>query len=177
MKTSAFLLPLAAALAGAVDITPYDPAPQVEAAFGDFLVGFYMAMEDQSTNDTFTDFWPPNGLGQFIYQNCSFPGPANILGIKQSLLPRMGNKLMWDLVRSASVVGETAGDKTYLAEIVIQTSYPSGNCSQAYGDARFTILKDEQGTPRLTPHSGSLSVYNLTVSTTDSPTDIACTLK
>lgn len=42
------------------------------------------------------------------------------------------------------------------------------------GSAAFTVLKDAQGTPRLEPHSESLSVYGLTVSTTDSPTDIPC---
>ncbi|KAK1595644.1 uncharacterized protein LY79DRAFT_510874 [Colletotrichum navitas] len=176
MKIPAALLPLAAALTGAVDLASYQPAAGVEAGFSGFLKEFYTTMEDQSATDTFTDFWPSNGLGEFIYQGSPFPGPTNILGIKQALLPRMGNKLLWNLIRGASVVSDAAGEKTYLVEIVIQTSHPAGNCSQAYGDARFTMLKDEDGFPRLTPHSGSLSQYNLTVSTTDSPTDIPCTL-
>ncbi|KAK1995126.1 hypothetical protein LX36DRAFT_751302 [Colletotrichum falcatum] len=176
MKTPVALLTLAAALAGAVDMTPYEPAADVEAGFADFLIGFYMTMENQTATDTFTDFWPANNLGELVYDGCSFPGAANILGMKQVMLPRNGDKILWNLIRNASVVEDTAGDKTYLAKIVVQTSYPAGNCSQTYGDARFTILKDEEGVPRLKPHSGSLSLYNLTVSPTESPTNIACTL-
>ncbi|KAK2009719.1 hypothetical protein LZ32DRAFT_693824 [Colletotrichum eremochloae] len=177
MKTSAVLLPLAAAaLAGAADISSYQPAAGVDPAFRDFLVEFYAVMEDQTTNDTFTDFWPSNGLGEFIYNNCTFPGPANVLGIKQVLVPRMGDTLLWHLIRNASVIANTAGDKTYQVDTVIQTSTPTGNCSQAYGDARFTILKDAKGVPRLTPHTGGLSIYNLTVTQPNSPSDIACAL-
>ncbi|EFQ36323.1 hypothetical protein CGRA01v4_10678 [Colletotrichum graminicola] len=172
MKTSAALLPLAAVLAGAVDMASYQPAAGVEVGFGDFLKEFYTTMENKSATDTFTDFWPADDLGDFFYQGHPFPGSNNILGIKQALLPQRGDMVLWDLVRNASVVSDSVGEKTYQVEIVIQTSYPTGNCSQAYGDATFTMLKDQHGFPKLIPHSGSLSQYNLTVSTTGSPTCI-----
>ncbi|KAK1981151.1 hypothetical protein LZ30DRAFT_593355 [Colletotrichum cereale] len=156
-------------------MAPYRPAAGVDPAFGAFLIEFYSVTEDQFATDIFTNFWPADGSGESIYEDRVFPGPANILGIKQSLLPPSGNKFWWHLIRDVSVVAETPADKTYLAKIVIQSTYTAGNCSQAYGDASFTILKDDKGTPRVTPHSGSLSVYKLTVSPAESPTDIGCT--
>lgn len=44
------------------------------------------------------------------------------------------------------------------------------------GNASFTLLKGDDGLPIMTPHSQALTIYNLTVSTTASPTDIACTV-
>lgn len=42
------------------------------------------------------------------------------------------------------------------------------------GTPRFTVTKDSAGVANLTPHTEALTVYNLTVSTTNSPTDIPC---
>ncbi|KAF5515570.1 hypothetical protein CGCS363_v000185 [Colletotrichum siamense] len=170
MKPST-LLPLLP-LVAAVDMAPYKPAANVDAAFAPFVEAYYLASEDKAATTTFTDFWP--ATGQLIIAGRTFSGYAAMLGVKQSLLPPAGDKSWWHLIRGASVAGETAESKTFVAEIVIQTTYVGGNCSQAYGSASFTVLKDAQGAPRLEPHSESLSVYNLTVSTTDSPTDIPC---
>ncbi|WQF84514.1 hypothetical protein CDEST_09528 [Colletotrichum destructivum] len=176
MRFPTALLPLAAALVAAVDMAPYVPAAGVDAAFADFVEAYYLASEDQFATTSFTDFWPADNTGVLVIAGRAFPGAASILGVKQSLLPPGGDKSWWHLIRGAAVEAETAADKTFVAEIVIQTTYVGGNCSQAYGDARFTVLKDEVGSARLKPQSGSLSVYNLTVSTTDSPTDIPCSL-
>lgn len=54
-----------------------------------------------------------------------------MLGVKQSLLPPAGDKSWWHLIRGASVAGETAESKTFVAEIVIQKTHVGGNCSQA----------------------------------------------
>ncbi|KAF9873878.1 hypothetical protein CkaCkLH20_08612 [Colletotrichum karsti] len=164
MKPS-HLLPLVplVPLVAAVDMTPYKPSPDVDAAFAAFVEEYYLTSEDKNATTTFTDFWPADN-GQLIIAGRTFSGSAAMLGVKQSLLPPAGNKSWWHLIRGASVAGESGESKTFVADIVIQTT----------GNASFTILKDEQGSPRLEPHSGSLSVYNLTVSTTDSPTDIPC---
>ncbi|KAF0324415.1 hypothetical protein GQ607_008364 [Colletotrichum asianum] len=160
MKPST-LLPLLP-LVAAVDMAPYKPAANVDAAFAPFVEAYYLASEDKAATTTFTDFWP--ATGQLVIAGRTFAGYAAMLGVKQSLLPPAGDKSWWHLIRGASVAGETAESKTFVAEIVIQTT----------GSASFTILKDAQGAPRLEPHSESLSLYNLTVSTTDSPTDIPC---
>ncbi|KAK1982767.1 hypothetical protein LZ30DRAFT_589911 [Colletotrichum cereale] len=153
-------------------MAPYKPGAGVDVAFADFVSEYYRISEDKNATTTFTDFWPSNG--NLIIAGRSFHGSAAMLGVKQSLLPPTGNKSWWHLIRSASVSSETDSVKTFVAEIVIQTTYVGGNCSQAYGSAGFTVLKDIQGKPRLEPHSESLSIYNLTVSTTNSPTDIPC---
>ncbi|KXH53659.1 hypothetical protein CSIM01_07697 [Colletotrichum simmondsii] len=171
MKPST-LLPLSATLVAAVDMAPYKPSAGVDVAFADFVSEYYRTSEDKAATTTFTNFWPASG--KMILAGRTFEGATAMLGVKQSLLPPNGNKSWWHLIRGATVGGETETDKTFVAEIVVQTTYVGGNCSQAYGSAAFTVLKDAQGTPRLEPHSKSLSVYNLTVSTTDSPTDIPC---
>ncbi|GKT40478.1 uncharacterized protein ColSpa_00659 [Colletotrichum spaethianum] len=172
MKTPTALFFLAAALVNAVDMAPYKPAADVDATFAKFVEEYYLTSEDKDATTSFTNFWPADG--KLIIAGRTFVGSSAMLGVKQSLLPPGGNKSWWHLIRGATVAGETEAEKTFVAEIVIQTTYIGGNCSQAYGNASFTILKDAQSTPRLEPHSESLSVYNLTVSTTYSPTDIAC---
>ncbi|KXH62873.1 hypothetical protein CSAL01_10604 [Colletotrichum salicis] len=162
MKSSTTLLSLTATLAAAVDMTPYKPSAGVDVAFADFVSEYYRTSEDKAATTTFTNFWPADG--RMILAGRTFSGSTAMLGVKQSLLPPTGNKSWWHLIRGATVGGETETDKTFVAEIVVQTT----------GSAAFTVLKDAQGTPRLEPHSESLSVYNLTVSTTDSPTDIPC---
>jgi hypothetical protein len=54
-----------------------------------------------------------------------------MLAVKQALLPVDGNKAWWHLIRGSEVVGEASDSKTYVANIVIQTTYTPGNCSQA----------------------------------------------
>ena len=60
-----------------------------------------------------------------------FDGYKNILAVKQKLLPEGGNKKWWHLIKTAAVAAETATDKTYLASMIVQTTYTPGNCSQA----------------------------------------------
>ncbi|KAF6823380.1 hypothetical protein CMUS01_10717 [Colletotrichum musicola] len=172
MKPSTAILTLSAALVSAVDMAPYKPSAAVDAAFAKFVQEYYLTSEDKNATTSFTDFWPADGT--LVIAGRTFTGSASILGVKQSLLPPGGNKSWWHLIRGASVAGETGEEKTFVADVVIQTTYVGGNCSQAYGNASFTVLKDTSGVARLEPHSGSLKVYNLTVSTTESPTDIPC---
>ncbi|OLN97108.1 hypothetical protein CCHL11_02048 [Colletotrichum chlorophyti] len=169
-STAAFLL--SSAVVAAVDMAPYKPDANVDKAFAKFVEEYYLTSEDKSATTAFTNFWPADG--QLILAGRTFSGSAAMLAVKQSLLPPGGNKSWWHLIRGASVAGESEESKTFVANIVIQTTYVGGNCSQAYGNASFTILKDDQGSPRLEPHSESLSVYNLAVSTTESPTNIPC---
>ncbi|OHE96234.1 hypothetical protein CORC01_08452 [Colletotrichum orchidophilum] len=172
MKSTPALLALSASLANAVDMASYEASPGVDAAFANFVSEYYLVSEDKAATTSFTNFWPSDG--KLILAGRTFSGYTAMLAVKQSLLPPNGNKSWWHLIRGATVSGETDADKTFVADIVIQTTYVGGNCSQAYGNASFTVLKDAQGVPRLEPHSESLSVYNLTVSTTESPTDIPC---
>ncbi|KAK2038318.1 hypothetical protein LZ31DRAFT_533617 [Colletotrichum somersetense] len=163
---------LTAALVSAVSMELYKPAAGVDPAFAKFVEEYYLTSEDKEATTSFTNFWPPDG--KLILAGRTFLGYSAMLSVKQELLPPAGNKSWWHLIRGATVADESETTKRYVADIVIQTTYVGGNCSQAYGNASFTILKDGQGIPRLEPHSESLSVYNLDVSTTDSPTDIPC---
>ncbi|KAL0938562.1 uncharacterized protein CTRU02_205172 [Colletotrichum truncatum] len=173
MKATTALFALATVVS-AVDMAPYKPDADVDAGFTKFVEEYYRISEDKTATTSFTNFWPADG--QLVIAGRTFSGSAAILGVKQSLLPPAGNKSWWHLIRGASVAGESDDSKTFVANIVIQTTYVGGNCSEAYGNASFTVLKDAQGSPRLEPHSESLRLYNLTVSTTQSPTDIPCSL-
>lgn len=53
--------------------------------------------------------------------------------------------------------------------------WPANAFDLCSGKAAFTVLKDSSGLPILTPHEQNLAVYNLTVNTSASPTDEACT--
>ncbi|KAG8165191.1 hypothetical protein KVR01_005466 [Diaporthe batatas] len=173
MKPTTVFILSAASLASAVDMSPYKAGVGVDEGFATFVEEYYRISEDKTATNTFTDFWTTDG--ELIIAGNTYKGYNAMLGVKQALLPVDGNKAWWHLIRGSEVVGEAADSKTYMANIVIQTIYTPGNCSQAYGNASFTLLKGDDGLPILTPHSQALTVYNLSVSTTASPTDIACT--
>ncbi|TDZ29779.1 hypothetical protein C8035_v004213 [Colletotrichum spinosum] len=172
MKPSTALLAVYAAAVSAVDMKPYKPAPNVDAAFAKFVEEYYRTSEDKTATTAFTNFWPPDG--ELVVADIRVTGSRDILGIKQALLPLDQDKTWHHLIRGATVAGDTKESKTFVANIVIQTTYALDGCSQAYGNASFTILKDAEGVPRLTPHSESLSSYKLAVSTVESPTNIPC---
>lgn len=85
--------------------------------------------EDSYATDNLTDFWPSDG--QMILAGHEYVGIDKILAVRQALLPPGGTKSWWHIIRSSSVVSEDDSFKTYEAEIVIQTTYEGGNCSQA----------------------------------------------
>lgn len=130
MKPAAALLALStAALVGAVDMAPYKPDAGVDVAFTKFVEEYYLTSEDKSATTSFTNFWPADG--RLIIAGNAFSGSAAMLAVKQNLLPPAGNKSWWHLIRGASVAGESDESKTFVADIVIQTTYVGGNCSQA----------------------------------------------
>ncbi|PBP21706.1 hypothetical protein BUE80_DR007596 [Diplocarpon rosae] len=166
-------LALLAPVAQAVNMTNYAPSPDVEEGFKEFVQFFYFTSESTTSTTSYTDFWPKDG--RMILAGYEFQGVENILREKQKLLPRGGNKRWWHLIRGAVVKEETAANKTYAVDVVIQTTYIGGNCSEAYGNAAFTIFKDADGVPELEPFTGSMSLYNLTVTPLTSPTTFPCT--
>ncbi|PVH98872.1 hypothetical protein DM02DRAFT_530323 [Periconia macrospinosa] len=151
----------------------YEAGQGVDAGWEAFVKEYYLTSEDKTSTDQFTNFWTTNGTMRLA--GTSYQGYENMLAVKQFLLPVDGNKSWWHLINGSSIRDETADNKTFVQSIVVQTTYSPGNCSQAYGVAAFTVLKDASGKARLDPHSQSLSLYDLSVSTTASPTDIACT--
>ncbi|CZS92670.1 uncharacterized protein RAG0_03209 [Rhynchosporium agropyri] len=176
MKTSSYAGALLALMgaAQAVDMSPYKAGPNVEAGFATFVKEWYRTSEDKASTTSYTDFWVPV-TGELILAGNKFVGYHDMLAVKQKLLPPGGNKAWWHLIKDSKITGETATNKTYVADIIIQTTYTPGNCSQVYGAAAFTILKNHAGVPILTPHSQAVSLYNLTVSDVRSPTDVPCT--
>ncbi|KAK8028350.1 hypothetical protein PG991_005406 [Apiospora marii] len=194
MKYSTSLLAIVGlAAASPVDMGPYKPDSDVDAAFSSFVkeYGFsdpyeadvhqrlissnryYRVSEDEAATTSFTDFWPADG--SLVAAGNTFKGSASILTVKQKLLPPEGNKAWWHPILGANVVSEDSKTKTINAKIIIQTTYTPGNCSQAHGNAAFTVAKDADGVPNWTAHTGCLLVYNLTVNTIQTPTDEACT--
>ncbi|KAL2071331.1 hypothetical protein VTL71DRAFT_12566 [Oculimacula yallundae] len=168
------LLALLLGAAQAVDMANYKAGSNVEAGFATFVKEWYRTSEEKASTTTYTDFWVPD-TGSMILAGNKFVGYKDMLAIKQKLLPPNGNKAWWHLIKGSKISGETATDKTYVADIVIQTTFTPGNCSQATGAATFTILKDKAGVPTLKPHSKAVSLYNLKVSDVNSPTNVACT--
>lgn len=90
---------------------------------------YYAISEDASTTTTYTDFWPSDG--EMILAGNHYSGTDQILAVRQKLLPNDGTKAWWHLIRGAEVESEAEDSKTYVAEVVIQTTYTPGNCSQA----------------------------------------------
>ena len=154
-----------------VDMSPYKAGNKVDPAFAGFVKEWYQISEDHKATTTFTDFFAPNG--QLIAAGKPYTGKG-ILAVKQALLPPNGNKVWWHLIEDATFVGEDANSQTVNAKITIQTIYHPGNCSQAHGNAAFTVAK-ANGVPNWTAHTHGLLVYNLTVNTVKSPTDEPCT--
>lgn len=100
-----------------------------EEALKNVVCRYYVISEDQYSTSNFTDFWPADGT--MILAGNEYVGTDKILAVKQALLPPGGDKSWWHLIRSSAIVSEDDTSKTYEAEIVIQTTYVGGNCSQA----------------------------------------------
>ncbi|KAK7707975.1 hypothetical protein SLS64_006797 [Diaporthe eres] len=116
-------------LVSAVDMSPYKAGAGVEDGFATFVEEYYRISEDKTATTTFTDFWTTDG--ELIIAGNVYQGYDAMLAVKQALLPVDGNKSWWHLIRGSELVGEAADSKTYVADIVIQTTYTPGNCSQA----------------------------------------------
>ncbi|CAG8953960.1 hypothetical protein HYFRA_00009059 [Hymenoscyphus fraxineus] len=176
MKSASAVLALLVAAAQAVDMKIYKETPDVDAGYRDFVEEYYATSEDATATTTYTDFWPSDDSGIMILAGSRFEGAKNISAVKQRLLPPNSGKSWWHILVGSSVKpgSETDKSKTFTTEMVVQTTYVGGNCSEALGHAEFTILKGEDGSLNLEPHKGGLGMYNLTVSDTRSPTDVPC---
>ncbi|CAG8955713.1 hypothetical protein HYFRA_00010979 [Hymenoscyphus fraxineus] len=132
---------------------------------------FYKTTEDKKATDTYADFWTKDGTESVILGGETFPGSFFIISMKQRQLPILGSKSLLHIVNNASVVKDTPESKIYRADYILQTT--NTDCSEVNGVAEFTILKTD-GKPGLTPHSGSMRLYNSTISPTKTPTDVPC---
>ncbi|KAL8284580.1 hypothetical protein RB600_009137 [Gaeumannomyces tritici] len=171
--TAAALFAASLVAATPVDMGPYKAGAKVDPAFAKFVEEYYRVSEDKLSTTALTDLFSADG--QLIAAGNPFRGAKGILGIRQALLPPNGNKAWWHLIESATFVGEDAKTQTVSAKIVVQTTFTPGNCSQAHGNAAFTVAKDAKGVPNWVPHTGGLLVYNLTVNTIQTPTNEPCT--
>lgn len=58
-------------------------------------------------------------------------GAADIVALKEYLMPTAGSKIWDHLPNITTVYSETDVNKTYAVEGVIESTYVNGNCSQA----------------------------------------------
>lgn len=128
--TATTLLSLAS-LAAAVDMTLYKAGAGVDAAFKDFVAEYYLVNEDKTASATFLDLWTTDA--RMILQGNVYNGAEAMLKVRNTLLPATGtpSKAWWHYVTDAEVVTDAADSKTFLATIIVQTTYLPGNCSQA----------------------------------------------
>ncbi|POS75188.1 hypothetical protein DHEL01_v206417 [Diaporthe helianthi] len=114
--------------------------------------------------------------GLMIIEGNVHQGYDAILKVKQELLSVGGNKTWWHSIRGSTVVDEAADLKTYMADVVTETTSQLANfCFRSFSNASFTLSKGDDGLPILTPHSQALMLFNLTTSTTASEKEGACT--
>jgi len=152
----------------------YSASSDVEAAFKPFLERLYTAAEDPVSTTGFTDYFPSDG-SLIVLKNIAV-GATEILALKRELLPVDGSK-HWDhFPNTTTLYSRTTTQTTYQVWGTIQTTYNGGNCSQAYYQSHFTVLKDPAtGVPNFMPLSRNLKTYDDYVVSPDfSPTDIEC---
>lgn len=77
----------------------------------------------------FTDFFTP--AGRLIVLGNVATGPAEIVALKQELLPPAGTKHWNHRPNATTVADETAAAKTYQVLGIIESRFDGGNCSQA----------------------------------------------
>ncbi|KAF1934782.1 hypothetical protein EJ02DRAFT_439654 [Clathrospora elynae] len=160
-------------VAASVDMSRYSAGPGVNPGFKSYLKELYASAEDPSATKTFTNFFTTDG--QLIVLANTATGSDQIIALKQELLPQLGNKHWNHIPNVTTIASETSAKKTYQVLGVIETTFDSGNCSQAYYSSRFTVTKDASGLPQLTPHAGNLVSYDdFVVNPSKSPTSIAC---
>lgn len=78
---------------------------------------------------SFTDYFIPSGA--LIVLGNKATGPAEIVALKEYLMPTDGSKIWHHLPNVTTVYSETDVNKTYAVEGIIETTYVNGNCSQA----------------------------------------------
>ncbi|TLS27357.1 hypothetical protein PpBr36_04210 [Pyricularia pennisetigena] len=165
-------LPLLGVAMG-VQMTRYDPASNVEPAFGNYLRELYATAEDPKATDSFTNFFTPQGKLTVLGHVAT--GPAAIVRLKEQLLPPAGYKQWNHLPNVTTVYSQTPNYKVYDVLGVIETRFNGGRCTKAYYSTRFTVTKDASGAPQLRPHARNLVHYDdYIVDPPESPTHIPC---
>ncbi|KAF2764454.1 hypothetical protein EJ03DRAFT_392045 [Teratosphaeria nubilosa] len=156
----------------AVDMKDYSPAAGVDTDFKAYLQALYASAETLTATTSFTDFFPPDG--QLIVLSNVATGSAQIIALKQKLLPPNGNKHWNHVPNDASVDAETKDFKRFQVLGKIQVTFDGLNCSQAVYKTRFTIAK-KNGVLSFATHSGNLIKYDdFYVNPATSPTNIPC---
>lgn len=89
----------------------------------------YAETEDPIATTSFTDFFTPQGV--LIVLESKATGPAEIVALKEKLMPTDGSKTWNHLPNVTTVHSETDANKTYAVEGVIESTYKNGNCSRA----------------------------------------------
>ncbi|EMF16086.1 uncharacterized protein SEPMUDRAFT_61626 [Sphaerulina musiva SO2202] len=160
-------------IALSVDDSLYAPGPGVEPEFKAYLNELYYQAEQPPSTTEFTDFFTPDG--KLIVRGIVATGAAEILALKQRLLPTAGNK-HWNHIQNATTVdSESSTQKTYQVLGIIDTTYDGGNCSRAYYSSRFTVIKGAGGALDLSPRVKNLAAYDdFIIQPSVSPTDIPC---
>ncbi|KAH9841244.1 Extracellular protein 53-1 [Teratosphaeria destructans] len=171
VSTATFALGLLS-MTQAVDMKDYSPTAEVDTGFKAYLRALYASAEDSTATTSFTDYFPPDG--QLIVLSNVATGSAEIIALKQRLLPPNGNKHWNHVPIDASVDAETKDFKRYQVLGKIQTTFDGLNCSQAVYKTRFTVAK-KHGVLSFAPHSGNLIKYDdFYVHPDKAPTNIPC---
>lgn len=89
----------------------------------------YAETEDSIATTSFTDFFIPEGA--LVVLGNKAVGGAEIVALKEYLMPTVGSKIWDHFPNVTTVYSETDVDKTYAVEGVIESTYVNGNCSQA----------------------------------------------
>ncbi|KAG4441131.1 hypothetical protein IFR05_003352 [Cadophora sp. M221] len=147
-----------ASLVRGINMTFYAPQCGVDYAFGPFYEKLLATNEDPSTTTELIDFFAPNGT-QIVLQNAAVGG-AEIIALKQAILPVDGSVRWNHFPNITFVADETPANKTYQLSGILHV-ITGANCSTTYFSTRFTVTKDEEtGIPNLKTRSGSLLVYH-----------------
>ncbi|KAG6364678.1 hypothetical protein INS49_006282 [Diaporthe citri] len=153
----------------------YQPSSEVESGFEGFLQALYAETEDAIATTSFTNFFTPQGA--LIVLGNKAVGVADIVALKEYLMPTDGSKIWDHFPNVTTVYSETDLDKTYAVEGVIETTYIAELTFYLYSSysSRFTVAKKNGDVPDLKSHSGSLITYDdLVVDPAYSPTSIPC---
>lgn len=89
----------------------------------------YAETEDPIATTSFTNFFTPQGA--LIVLGNKAIGEADIVALKEYLMPTHGLKIWNHFPNVTTVYSETETNKTYAVEGIIETTYVDGNCSQA----------------------------------------------
>ncbi|KAH9218702.1 hypothetical protein DL95DRAFT_488960 [Leptodontidium sp. 2 PMI_412] len=114
--------------------------------------------EDPSSTTDLIDFFAPDGT-QIVLQNAAVGG-AEIIALKQAILPVDGS-VRWNHFPNITFVAEeTSANKTFQLSGILHV-IAGANCSTTYFSTRFTVTKNAKtGIANLETHSRSLLVYH-----------------